>query len=131
MILPGIFELTLVGVYERGIPNQERIVFRATQTVDVGQFGIILGIKNSPGMAVPIRDNFFWFGDGILNDGDWVFLYTCPGKSTGSVIPNTDSKLYTVFWGRKKVVLSDSNIVPMLIRLDAVTVAGNQLSLPP
>jgi len=129
MTLPAIFELTLVGVYERGVPNRERLVFQPTQTIDIGQFGILLGVTGSPGMAFPIRDNFFWFGNGVVSSGDWVLVYTCAGKPTGSIIPNTNSKVYTVFWGRPTVIFSDPSIVPVLFRMDAVSVGENQLLL--
>jgi len=130
MILHSITELSLMGIFDRGIPNSERIAFQATERISLGHFGILLGIKGVPGAAFPIRDNFFWFQDGILNPHDWVLVYTCNGKPTGSVIPNTETHLYTVFWGRPGVILANPNIVPILFRMDAVAVGEQPLMLP-
>lgn len=130
MILPSITELLLVGVYERGIPNKERIVFRAASAVEMGRFGIFLGVKTAPGQALPIRDNFFWFGNGFVNMGDWVFVYTGPGTPRVAQLPNANEKLYTVFWGRNQVILHEPNVVPILVRMDAVTVDNPQALMP-
>lgn len=130
MILQDISELHLVGVFERGVPNQERIVLRATTRVDLGQFGVLLGVKTSPGMAAPIKDNLFWFGDGLINRDDWIFIYTCPGKPGASQIPNREERVYTLFWGRKSVILQNPNILPVLFRVDAVIVGDAQPLLP-
>jgi hypothetical protein len=126
MIVADITELALMGVYDRGIPNQERIVLLARQQLNVGQYGIMLGIRMSSAlpskMAQPVRDNLFWFGDGILNAGDWIFLYTGPGQARAGIVPNTIQRMYTMHWGRKETILHHPDLVPILFRMDAVIV---------
>jgi hypothetical protein len=54
MILETIHELTIVGVADPGIPNQERIIIRQTQTVNLAGFGLYLGVLRSDGMILPL-----------------------------------------------------------------------------
>lgn len=131
MIVGIIEEFNLVGVYDRGLPNQERIVILANETVNAGQYGLMLGVRGSNGMAFPIRDNLLWFGDAIVTKGDWLFVYTGPGESTKSNIPNTEASLYTVHWGRNVTILNSQDVVPILFRVDAVQVhATSSYTLP-
>ena len=124
MTIPGIAELELVGTFDRGNPNMERIAIRVNQTTNMGQCALFLGVRTEAGMAIPIRDNMFWFGDGIVHPGDWLFIYTSAGAPRATDIPNSDHKLFTIFWGRKQVILDSDEIVPILVRLDGVIVGG-------
>ncbi len=122
MIVGTVTELTVINVLERGIPNEERIVLRANDMVNMGQFGIMLGVSVSDETALPIHDNLYWFGDGYVLKGDWVFLYTGPGEPRTSELPGAKDKLYTIHWGRKTTVLGEVNVVPILFRVDAVQI---------
>ena len=130
MIVGNITELSVVGVFERGIPHQERIVISVNEIVSMGQFGLLLGIRQQEGAAFPIRDNFFWFGDGYLSRGDWIFVYTGPGDTRVVELPGTIEKLYSLHWGRENVVLSPPEIVPILVRVDAVDIPTETQLLP-
>jgi hypothetical protein len=131
MRLNELPEIRMVGVFERAVPNQERIVLQIMQAgLNLGQFGIMLGVRTAPGWAVPIRDNLFWFGDAQFNTGDWIFVYTGPGQPRVTQIPNDQGQLYTVHWNRKVTVFDSPEIVPILFRTDAVHVLQEQLSLP-
>ena len=130
LIVGAITEMTVIGAYDRGVPNQERIVLRANGAVSLGQFALFLGIRQESGFVTPIRDNFYWFGDGILSKGDWIFLYTGPGEGRSNVAPNTTEKLYTVHWNRSHTILNSHEIVPVLMRIDAIQVPVERLPLP-
>jgi hypothetical protein len=114
--------VNIVGVFDRGMPNQERIVLLVNEPVDMGQYGILLGVRAQGRFAYPIRDNFYWFGDGFVSKGDWIFVYTGPGESRTAELPNNRQKLYSVHWGRDKTILHQSEIIPILFRVDAVDV---------
>ena len=130
LIVGDIRELTVQGAFDRGVPNQERIVLQANEIVNMGQFALLLGIRREMGSAIPIFDNFYWFGDGILSRGDWIFVYTGPGKARVNDVPNTNEKIYTVHWGRGETVLTSIEVVPALIRIDAVQVLLEESALP-
>lgn len=130
MIVDIIPELKIIGIHDRGVANKERIAISVYEPVNMGQFGLLLGVRQQAGMAVPIRDNFYWFGDGYVNHGDWIFVYTGPGETRTTELPNTTQKLYSIHWGRTTTLLSDAEIVPILFRLDAVDVYTDTLALP-
>lgn len=121
MILNPITEFA-VSVYDRGVANQERIVLFVNERVNLGQYGLMIGVRGQPGFAVPIKDNMFWFGDGIVNKGDWIFVYTGPGEAKTTMLPNTQQRLYSIHWGRNETILHHPDLVPILIRVDAVQV---------
>jgi len=129
MIVGLIEELSVVGTYDRGVANQERIVLLVNTTINLGQYGIMLGIKDQSGMARPIRDNLFWFGDGIVNKGDWLFLYTGPGEPRFSTIPNNQEKIFTLHWGRNVTILGDGIIVPILFKVESVQIPTSEPNL--
>lgn len=122
MIINDIFEMSTYDVLDRGIPNQERIAIYINETLNLGKYGLMLGIRGPNNSARPIRDNFFWFGEGLVNRGDWIFVYTGPGEPTKSDLPNCTEKLYSLHWGREKTILNQPNIVPILFRMDAVQI---------
>jgi hypothetical protein len=122
MIVDLIEELAVVGIFDRGIPNQERIVILANESVNLGKYGIMLGLRASDGSAFPIRDNLLWFGNGWIQKGDWIFIYTGPGVAKATTLPNAEEKLYSIHWGRKQTILHAQEVVPILFRVDAVKV---------
>ena len=130
MIVGDISELRMMGVFHRGTPNEERIVFKVNEPVNMGQFGIMLGIKQQAGYAIPIKDNLYWFDDGYVNMGDWIFVYTGPGEARVADLPANKEKLYSLHWGRNRTILLQPEIVPILFRVDAVIVAAEMQALP-
>ena len=132
MIFPSyLSELSIVGIFDRGIPNQERIVLCVNEGIAMGKYGLMLGIRSANGSAIPIRDNLLWFGDAWLNKGDWVFVYTGPGEPRATAVPNNTENLYSVHWGREKVILTSPEVVPILFRIDAVLVPNEGTTLLP
>lgn len=130
MIVELIRELTVIGVHDRGIPNQERIVIAANETVNLGQYGLMVGLKGSTGTAYPIKDNLLWFGDAEIKEGDWLFVYTGHGKAKVSTLPNNSSRIISIHWGRDWTIFLSPEVVPILFRVDAVHVPSTQSALP-
>lgn len=126
MILAAITELSIIGVYERGVANQEYILIQANQAVNLGQFGIMLGYRAADGLANPYNDHLFWFGDGVVQQGDWIFIYTGKGEPRTNDVPGQNQKMYSLHWGKGTTIFAHSEVIPILFRADAV-----QLSVPP
>jgi hypothetical protein len=118
-LLPPIPELTLVGVFDRGVPNRERIVLKAETTIEVGNYAVVLGIRYlHTGVFVPIQDAMFWFGSGAAVANDWLFLFT--GSGTFNSIPNADGtgKIYLSYWGREHTLFHDPTTEAVLWRIN-------------
>ena len=96
----------------------------------MGQYGLLLGLRGPGVSASPIRDNFLWFGDTMVNEGDVIFVFTGPGELRVSDIPNNRQRLISVHWGRQMTFLSNPSFVPILIRVDAVMIPSEAASNP-
>ena len=130
MIVADITEIALVGVFDRGVPNKERIVLVVQDgPLNLGQYGIMLGWAGDTCSAYPLRDNLYWFGDMVLPARTWLFLYTGAGRPTKTTIWNGETG-FVLHWGRPDTVMADSNMIPVLFRVDAVAVGETPQNLP-
>lgn len=126
-----INELMIVGIYDHGVPNMERVVLLAKEPIDLGNYALIAGIRGQEGQAFPLRDNFLWFGNGWLQKGDWLFVYTAPGEPKMTQLPNQSEKLYSIHWGKTQTIFQHKELIPLLIRMDALQVPVGANALPP
>jgi hypothetical protein len=131
MIASTIDELEIVGVYDHGVPNMERIAIMANTPIDLGNYGLMIGIRGDEGQAFPLRDNFLWFGNGWIQKGDWLFVYTASGEPRTMQLPNQKEKLYSIHWGKEKTVFQHKELMPILVRLDAIQIPFSLKTLPP
>lgn len=125
MIFPDVVDLQLVGVFDRGIPNQERIVIKTNSWVNMAEYGVLIGLLGQNNMASPYYDNFFHFKEISVVPNTWIFLYTGPGNEIQSKMPSGDPA-FIYHWGKPVTAFADSNVIPILVRIGAV-----QLGLPP
>lgn len=130
MIVTDLLELKLHSVINRGIPNQERVAIYIEENTNMGQYGVMIGHASVNNTALPYQDNLFWFGDGGVNKGDWIFLYTGKGTPKTDVLETGTGNIYSVHWGRESTIFANSSIIPILFRLDAVDVGIPPENLP-
>lgn len=131
MIVADLSELLLHPVAERGVPNNERIPILVRETTDMGRYGLMVGNSGAHGFTMPFQDNLFWFGDGVVNAGDWLLVYTGSGSPrTHDWNQPPGSKLYVLHWGRPITMFADSQIVPILFRTDAVSIGTPPGNVP-
>jgi len=125
MMQGAITELTLMGVFDRGIPNAERVVIRVDEYVDMASFVLLQAKAGEIGGAVPIRDSMFWFGNGLLEPGDWIFIYSAVGESKVVDAPGAQGakqKMVLLHWQRSQTMFHTPEIVPILARIDALQI---------
>ncbi len=121
-VQPPIVELSLIGVAEPGVANEERVILRPTEAVELKQFGIILGVFDpNTGGAKPVFDNVFWFPEMIVDPPAWIMVYTGRGNLTEGILPSGD-RFVTLFWQRPYTMFDDPSFVPLLFHMDAVVV---------
>lgn len=126
-----VFELSLVGVADAAVPNRERIVLRPTETVNLAQFSILLGLQNNQGVVTPLNDAFFWFGELLVAPPSWLVVYTGAGEFLESRMPVTGEKAYSFHWGRLFTAFGLPNVVPVVCRIGSILVGSPPLRLPP
>lgn len=126
MILPVVYELSMIGVVDAAVPNRERIVLRPTQTINLAQFGIILGQKGDNELVTPLLDHFFWFGEFVVQPPCWLVVYTGPGVFSQTRDPVSNETAYSLHWGKTTTVFDLPSIVPVVVRIGAI-LSGKQL----
>ncbi len=122
MIVPTTPELSVITILDRGVPNSECIAISVLESTDLGQYGIMIGHFAPSNLALPFQDHLFWFGDGLVKAGDWIFVNTGAGEPRLSKTSDQKNDIYTVFWKKAKTVFANSNIVPILFKIDSVDV---------
>lgn len=121
---PPIPELNLVGVDKAGIPDEERIVLRPTQQVNLGYFGMLLGRRADEGVQ-PVQNFFFWFSEITVRPPSWVFVYTGRGEARWTTTRQTEEKALIQHWGLRHTVFSDEAVRPVLFRFGSINVGGH------
>lgn len=123
-VLPDI---EIFGVYDRGIPNTERIVLKVNRLTSLKNYLLILGVTHPahPEVIWPINDQMMWLSDISMDVEGWIFIYTGKGTPSISIEVNTSQPLHNLFWNRDNVLLSDPLISPALIQIGAVEI-GNK-----
>lgn len=130
MIVQHLKELTVAAILNRGVPNHECIALQANERVNLGQFGLMLGRYTPPNGALPYFDNLFWFGDGFVQRGDWLFVYTGSGKPSKNQASNGVNDIFCLFWGKPTTLFAETSITPILFRADAVDVPDPPTNVP-
>lgn len=130
MMLATIDEIEVVGVLDRGAPNSECVALNIKMPLNLGQYCLYVGVKMPNGGGFPINDNMFWFGEAQINAGDWVFVYTGLGETRVSDMPNSSSKIYSIHWNRNSTLFHSAEVIPLLVRIDAVQVLQEAPKLP-
>lgn len=123
-----MIELSLFGVQHRGVAGLERICIRALSPCNLGHFWVGLGVRRSGNMIFPINDNQYWLGNGYVSTGDWIFLYTGRGTPSISEVPNSENRIYTIYWDRDKILFGSPEVFPYLIKADNVILSDDMQS---
>ena len=126
MILPPP-NIDFFGVYDRGVPNLERIVLRVNGAVDLSQYFVCLGLRAplNIDLILPIPDQFLWLGRTYIDTPGWVFIFTGVGTPGVSQEVNTKEPVHNLYWNKPQVTFAHQDIVPALIHCDLVII-GNK-----
>lgn len=130
MIVGTLEEIEVMAVLDRGTPNKESIALKVKQDANLGQYGIMLGIYDHVGNAQPVYDQLFWFGDGWVFEGDWIFVNTGPGAGRKDRSKDDNYDYFSLYWGKTATIFANANVVPILFRVDAVNVQPAPMNLP-
>lgn len=122
--------LEMVDVFDRGRPNEERIILKVNVKVSLSTYGLIVGMLQPDGSAVPFRDHFLWMGDAVVRAGDWIMIYTGAGEPSKTRLAEDAGDLYTAFWGKSSTLFASSKTVPILFRFDDVVLGQEPVDRP-
>jgi hypothetical protein len=120
MILPEIEEIQIAKVLHRGLANKECVALRVVHRANTGQYGLLIGYRDPTSLLTrPYTDQFFWLGEAIVNPGDWIFAFTGGGEANKVRLADDTGDAYFVHWGRSMTMFANSNVVPILFRMDS------------
>ncbi len=130
MIFPNIYAIHIIGVFDRGIANNERIVFKADTWLNLAEFGVMIGFTVDDNLAKPYLDHLFHFPEIDVDPGTLIFLYTGPGKNYKGNMPKNAEPFHVLHWGKPSTVFAHSSIVPILFQVGAIEVGRRPIDLP-
>ena len=110
-------KLELRSIQDRGIADKERIVMKANTKVDVGQFAVIEA-GFSDGVANSSTRDCYWFPDKVVEEGDWVVLYTKSGDDREKV-QKSGATAHFFYWGKNSPKWRVKNWVPVVLQVDS------------
>ena len=118
-----LLSLSVIGVADPGVPNLERLVLRPSDTINTAAYGVIVGIRQPTGHAIPLRDSFFWFGEVIIRPPSWILLYTRPGQY--GITKHTDGNpVHSFFWNRDHTVFNLEETVPIVFEIGSLSIGS-------
>lgn len=118
-ILRTIDEIMLVDVYDRGIPNRERIAYVAQRSLDLGEYVVCLAATLPDDTVTPLPDRMLWLGVEHVERGQWIFVYTGVGERRLSRMENGDP-VVVIPWQQRQTILADPRVVPIMFHLDGI-----------
>lgn len=131
-MIKRIETLEIVDVQCHGIPNEERIAIYVHKSCNLADYCLILTFPTPEGGSVPVKDHLLWFGQGIVQSGDWIFVYTAAGITTIEPNPAPQPKgaipqrIINMHWGKNHTLFQNRALSPMLIEI-----GGTGMMVPP
>lgn len=125
-LLRMLDELSLVGVFDRGQGNKERVVYRTQRRLNLGEYLVALGASQPDGTVTPLQDSMLWLGDELIDSGCLVFVYSGPGKRR--VTEANGEPSVVIHWGRKTTVFQNSTIVPVVLHVSGMLAPSPSLT---
>ena len=108
-------KLSILSIQDAGNIERERIVIKANEDVDIGDFAIFAARKSSKGGVAGGTVPFaYWLPDKTIKAKDLVVLYTKSGvrSEKGDSLGNTS---YFYYWGYTKPKWTN-DVIPVLVR---------------
>lgn len=126
-IFRQIDEFVFIGTFDRGVPNNERFVFRPTRQIRLAEYLICLAlrIKNDkpgwPDSFLPIPKYTLWLNhEGIIGPNYWIFVYTGPGDRQMTSEVTTGEPALVLHWGLDHTVLAEGGVEPVIFHLEGI-----------
>lgn len=97
--------LEILGIADRGVPNTERLNFRATIDMTLSHVAIFATSYATPSSITRIPRYTYWFPPKLVKAGDYVILFTGTGRDYDS--KNTAGTMNHLFyWGLPQVAFA-------------------------
>ncbi|WP_414660223.1 hypothetical protein [Horticoccus sp. 23ND18S-11] len=122
-------EIQLLGVFDAGVPNRERIAFQIKLAVNLGNYAVVVGWKGSDGSAIPLPDQFYWLGEQWVDADSILLLYSGSGTRQTGMLQELKKTYLALHWGKPSVIFDNPNFAPLLFQIGAVGFTDTSYSL--
>ena len=110
-------KIELKSIQDQGIAGKERVVMKARSKLDVGQFALLQAGYSDGGVNTSTKD-CYWFPDKVIEEGDWVVLYTKPGTNKEK-IQKSGATAHFFYWGKDSPKWKSKSWAPVLLQVDS------------
>lgn len=119
-MIQQITEIDLLGVWDRGVPNTERVVMQCHAGVELGDYCLVCGPPSPTGGIHPSPHHFYKFPFILVAPGSWIVLYTGRGQQFVAPMAGTNQPVHALYWGRDFTIFSDPAWSPALLRISGI-----------
>ncbi|MBY0276096.1 hypothetical protein K2Z84_12185 [Candidatus Binatia bacterium] len=117
-LLRTIEEMELLGIYDSGIPNQERITYRTHASLNLGEYILCLGAQQPDGSVAPIQNTLLWLGDERLDQDSFLFVYTGRGQRRSTVAGGRPALV--LHWQSPQTMFNLPGVVPVTFHISGI-----------
>jgi hypothetical protein len=109
--------LSIAGIFDRGVPNKERIGLTVAVEANLSFYGLLLTSYAPGGQTISAGSiSAYWFPPGIVKPGDFVIIYTGAGTNTTEQRQGGGTN-YFFHWGLPRTVFEKSEVCAVLFEL--------------
>lgn len=117
-------EIGLLGVWDRGVPNKERVVMQCHAGLNLQEYCLICGPTGATGSVLPSTDHFYKFPNIHVSPNSWIVLYTGGGQQFVAHKEDTGEPVHALYWGQELTVFSDPAWRAAILRIDGIVIAS-------
>ena len=107
---------TSLQILNRGVPNQERLYFKALSNFDSRYIAVFLSTHATLTSINNGGNKAYWFPPKIIQLGDHVLLYSCVGTNSERIHLD-GKKIHSFYWGLRSTIWSEPNSCAVLFDL--------------
>jgi hypothetical protein len=106
----------LLYVKDKGDLKNERVVLKALARIDIGRYMICDTTYNEDDTVSNKLRHTFWFPDKVIEEGDFVALYTRAGEDR-EYSNKADTTTYCFYWGIDRTIWNKEGDAAVLFEL--------------
>ena len=112
--------LRLIGVWDAGVPNRERVALRVLRRCDLENYALITGLRTNDGF-VPEDSGAYWFDAMLVEPGTWVIVYTGRGQTRHSTMRGSGAPAIVLHWGATQTLFGPPLRRPALVHINRMS----------
>jgi hypothetical protein len=120
----------LVSFADAGNIQKERVVFRATEDTDIGNYMVLCSQSDELGTASSGANTAYWFPDVAVKKEDLIVLYTKSGTDRKKDVTGGHTA-YFYYWGSPEPIWNTTTATLVLLETNDYTVESSMQVIEP